>query len=151
MSKTFVYLGVVMMLLSTSCATIVRGPEEQITIATEPSGASVEVFDSLNQRVAKITTPSNVNLKKARSAFSGESYKVKITKEGYKDAEFAVRGKTNVGAFVVGNCLLYWCVTGMFVDGLTGAMFNQIPANPDGINMTVSADDNFVKVDLEKE
>jgi|GEM_PF-2004310 len=150
MNKIFIYLGAIIVLASTSCATVVRGPEEQITISTEPSGASVEIFDSFNQRVAKVTTPSGVRLKKSRSPFSGEYYKVKIAKEGYKDSEFTLGSRTNVGAFVIGNFFL-WLAPGMIVDGLSGAMFNIIPANPNGIAMTVSADDSAIKVDLAKE
>jgi len=147
--KTFICLGVTALLISSSCATVIRGTEEKIVISTEPSGASVEVFDSSNQRVTKLTTPSTVKLKKANSPLNPETYRVKIAKEGFKDAEFTVGNKVNVGAFVIGNFIFY-LIPGMVIDGLTGAMYNMIPSNTNGENMTISNSDSFVKVDLVK-
>jgi len=148
--KTFFCLGIVMIMVSHSCATIVRGTEKKIFISTEPIGASVEIFDSSNQRILKAITPTTVKLKKASAPLDPEMYRVKIAREGYKDAEFTIGNKVNVGAFIIGNFFLSF-MSGIIIDGITGAMYNLIPSNTNGENMIIKKGDSYVKIEMVRE
>lgn len=99
------------LLLVVGCASIMTGTSQQVSFASDPSGAKVDIQPSGFQG----TTPFTVDLKK------GRGYIATARKEGYEKAVQSI-GTTFNGWFI-GNILLGGII-GMIVDLADGAYMN---------------------------
>lgn len=108
MKRTTVYLVVMMVLIGSGCATMVRGTSEQLSVTSEPSGAKVELSDG-QQGI----TPCQFECKRNRTLM------VKLTKEGYYDESITVTPVIDSSGFLLGG----------LVDYGTGAVY-QLQPNP---------------------
>lgn len=101
------------------CATITRGTSEQITVQSEPSGASVRLSNGFTG-----VTPAIFTVPRKGDII------VKASKEGYEDGVLTLKahvsGKGTAG--VLGNALIGG-VIGIGVDVATGASLSHVP-NP---------------------
>ena len=128
MKKFFMIGLVVLVVLSfVTCATIITGSDQKISITSQPSGANVKIFDANNLPVWDSTTPSVVTLKKGHGFFEAASYRVEITKEGYEKQQVFISGEINVGWYLVGNIFIGGLIGWLIVDPLTGAMWTLSP------------------------
>jgi hypothetical protein len=100
-------------LFNISCATISRGSYQEISISSEPSGASVTIYNQLYG-----VTPTAVQLPRSKP------HSVFLHLEGYEPVIIQIKSKPD-GA-VAGNC--FCCclgvvpgVVGFAVDALTGS------------------------------
>ena len=109
-----------------SCATIIKGPTEDISISSNPSNAQVRVYDRRNVEVWNSTTPTVVELDRGRGYFKGETYTVEISEEGYQTSTIVIRSGIN-GWYLAGNIVLGGLIGWLIVDPLTGAMYNLKP------------------------
>ncbi len=125
----FVVCGIVALsvLALSTCATIITGSDQEITISSEPAGARVQIFDANNLPVWNSNTPSVAVLKKGSSYFESASYRVVIEKQGYQKQEFYISGKVNAGWYIVGNFFIGGLIGWLIVDPLTGAMWTLSP------------------------
>jgi len=136
----------------TSCASVVRGSKENFTFLSNPEGAKLEIFDQNNMLVANVTTPAQIALKKGAGFFKGQTYSVKVTKEGYKPSSFRIDNNVNIGAYVIGNIFLGGVLGILVIDPITGAMWNLEANNFLSSNGSVqNGADNTTLVTLEKE
>jgi len=154
-SITFICI-VASLLLTSSCATVIKGGRETISFSSIPHGAVLEISDKSNMPVARIVTPSVVTLKKGSGFFSGQTYVVNATKEGYMPTGCRIETNLNVGAYVFGNIGLSFVGAGLLgfvlVDPLSGAMWNLTPSNlPITDSGIVQYQKNHVTFILEKE
>lgn len=98
----------VLVSISSGCATMIRGTEEPLSLTSEPSGALAQVSDG-----QKCTTPCQIILKRNQSVM------VKFSKEGY-ESESLSAFPTLAGAGVI---------LGGLIDYGTGAVYSLTP-NP---------------------
>ena len=102
------------LLLSTGCATIVKGTTEKVPVASDPATADILVDGNLVGQ-----TPSVVVLKRKND------HLLTIQKVGYQPKSVAV--VKDVGGAVWGNILAGGLV-GWGVDAASGAQYNLVPA-----------------------
>lgn len=105
LSKTVILLTVVFL---ASCATMIRGTEEPLSITSEPSGALAEISNG-----QKCTTPCQVSLKRNQSVM------IKFSKEGYEAESLSVFPSLAGAGVVLGGVIDYG----------TGAVYSLTP-NP---------------------
>lgn len=125
--KTRFVIAVTAIALS-GCASIFSGTTQEVGIRTTP-GANFTVTNSYGSQVASGESPAAVNLTRGASYFSPHSYKVKMSKPGYKSKTVDVVPGMNPWYF--GNILLGGFVGMVIVDPLTGAMFKLYPRDID--------------------
>ena len=101
------------LILTSGCATIVKGTTQGITVSSEPSGADIHVDGTLVGQ-----TPVSVEMERKRD------HLVRIERDGYEPRTVPVI-KT-VGGAVWGNVLAGGLI-GWGVDASTGAQYNLTP------------------------
>lgn len=115
-------LGVLALVSSTGCATIMQGSKQQVSVTSTPSGASVTV-----DGVENGTTPVVLSLKRK------DNHVVRIAAPGYQPYEVAL--SRSVSGWVAGN-IVFGGIIGLVVDASTGGMYKlspeQIEANLGG-------------------
>jgi hypothetical protein len=117
----------VLILFLSSCATIIHGGDQDITINTYPSGANVKIINlNDNSEVGTYISPCIVNLERGYDFFEKGRYSIEIEKPGYAKKMILVRGSID-GWYIVGN-FFSWEFLGWFlVDPATGAMWKLKP------------------------
>ncbi|MBI3617932.1 MAG: hypothetical protein HY210_06940 [Candidatus Omnitrophica bacterium] len=114
----------------TSCASIVKGGGQNISINSKPSDANVEVFDMNGATVGTGATPYKIYLKTGRGYFSSQDYKVVINKSGYSSKTIYLSSRVS-GWYAFGNLLFGGLIGYLIVDPLTGSMWTLEPMNID--------------------
>ena len=107
MKKIFLSLAVVAGLCS--CGSIMNGTKQDVVIASNVSGATVEINGS-NRGV----TPLTVSLSRA------DDYTIVLRADGYQDRE--IRYKSGVSAWLIGN-IAFGGLIGIGVDCITGGAY----------------------------
>lgn len=118
--KTLGVIGIGMvMLLSSGCATITRGTEQDLAVESDPVGATVTLSNGMKGK-----TPISFKVKRK------DNLTVTVQKDGYKTATVQVTSKTSDDgkAGMVGN-LLFGGIIGVGVDASNGATKDLTP-NP---------------------
>lgn len=108
------------------CAFVMTGKTEKVTLASTPSEATYKITNYAGTVVEEGVTPSQINLKKGRAYFKGETYTLEIEKEGYKTERVLIDSEPN-GWYLFGNFILGGVLGYVVVDPLTGAMFKLEP------------------------
>ena len=109
----FNVLIVICCLLLTSCASIINGTHQKVTVVTDPPGATVS--DGKNCW----TTPAVIKLVRKNEQV------LFICKKGYKMQ--SLRLKRIGSPAVLGNILMPGGFIGLGIDSLTGAQFKFVP------------------------
>lgn len=103
-----------MSLSLTGCATIVKGRNQEVTVKTEPEGATIKVDGRVIGR-----TPMTIMLgKKSKQIMT-------LEKEGYRTEEFPLT--TTMSGWFWGN-ILFGGLIGSTTDGITGAAIEYSPS-----------------------
>lgn len=110
-----------------SCATIVSGTNQNISISSDPASATVRVLDSRGQQVFSSKTPATAVLKKGDGYFRGANYRVIIEKPGYKTQEVLLESSMNIGWYLVGNFFIGGFLGWLLIDPISGAMWTLAP------------------------
>ncbi|WP_303918031.1 PEGA domain-containing protein [Draconibacterium sediminis] len=113
MKKSILALSIVAALLFSSCATIISGSRQNVTIASTPSAADVYI-----NGVDMGKTPVTKNLKR------NQEYTVLIELEGYLPYETLLTKEFN--AWYLGNILIGGLI-GLIIDPITGAIYKLSP------------------------
>jgi predicted small secreted protein len=95
------------------CGTIIHGGGQDVSIASEPSGATVEV-DGTEVGDTPLT----------KSLDRGSQHTVEISMEGYESEQVVV--EKNVSGWVAGN-IVFGGLIGLVVDASTGGMYKLSP------------------------
>jgi hypothetical protein len=111
--------------LASGCASIVDGGPKKIAIKSDPSEASITIYDKKDAEVWSGQTPATAKLKRSSSA----KYRVVIAKTGYKPAEFEL--KSTLNGWYIGNIFIGGLIGMLIVDPLTGAMWTLTPNQVD--------------------
>jgi hypothetical protein len=122
-------LSLLVFILS-SCASIVDGgSDKSIQINSNPPGAKVTITDKKGRTVQVVNTPSRVSLKRHRSFFVGERYKLLFEAPGYHPSQADV--KSTMNGWYVGNVIFGGLLGILIVDPATGALFTLTPREID--------------------
>lgn len=114
MKKTIITGSLALLLLTSSCATIISGSKQNIKFTSNPSTATIFIDEV---EVGK--TPFEIKL--ARKS----EHSVMIKLEGYQTYETKLTKKFN--AWYIGNIVLGGLI-GIIIDPITGAMYNLTPS-----------------------
>lgn len=95
------------------CGTITQGPTQTITFLSDPSGADCELWQNGRWRVATLTTPASITVRKTK-------YDMEMTcrKEGYQEGTTTLVSGYGLGTF--GNFIIGGA-TGWAIDSATGS------------------------------
>jgi len=128
--KKFINLSsivLVLILLLSSCATIIHGGDQDITINTSPSGAKVKIINlNDNTEVGSYVSPCIVNLDRGYDFFEKGLYSVEIEKAGYSKKIIRIKGGVD-GWYAAGNFFLGGLLGWLLIDPATGAMWKLKP------------------------
>ena len=107
----------------TSCATVVSGSKQSISITSNVEGASISLINmSSNKETPLGKTPFIGNAPRYKSA------KLVIKKEGFKTAEILLGSETN-WVFLAGAMSPYSGLSSTSTDFSTGAIYKYAPAS----------------------
>lgn len=119
MSHSAVGLIVLIPLLA-GCATIAGGgPNQAVTLNSDPSSANFTIQSSSGISMAQGSTPSTVSLPRKNE------YQITVTMPGYQPQTTVLT--KGVNGWIWGNLLFGWIV-GFAVDFLTGSAYKLEPA-----------------------
>lgn len=113
MKKMMMLPVVALALTATSCATIVCGSKQSVSVTSSPANADIIVDGKFEAR-----TPANLSLERKKS------HTLVLHLDGYKDYELKLERKFN--AWYIGN-LAFGGLIGIIVDPITGAMYKLTP------------------------
>jgi len=99
------------LLISTGCATILRGTRQNIEFTTKPTGATVQIDDKT------LISPCVLNLKRS------QNYPVIVSRAGYCTMMFDLTPQWD-GVSLVGNLILPGGSAGLIMDTADGADHN---------------------------
>ncbi|HET6922661.1 MAG TPA: hypothetical protein VFI16_05895 [Anaeromyxobacteraceae bacterium] len=118
------------------CASIIKGTTHDVSINSNPTGASVKIYKAEGGAlVAEGTTPYVAPLKRGDGFFAKGRYRVVIEKPGLPTREIAIDASVN-GWYIAGNLLLGGLIGWLIIDPATGAMWSL---DPDQINVDLGA------------
>ncbi len=124
---------VVLGLLATGCASILKGSEQKVSFKSEPSDARVVITDIRQAKEVQVgLTPFTATLKRGAGYFKKAKYNVTIEKPGYQTEAIVLEG-TPAGWYLGGN-LLFGGMGWLIVDPATGAMWTL---EPDDVSVTL--------------
>ncbi len=121
--------SVIIVLLLSGCASIISGSTQQLNITTEPEAAHLEIYDENNMQIWSASSPSTVTLDRGAGFFKGASYRVEISKDGYRKKTVYINASLNGGWYIAGNFLLGGLLGWLIIDPATGAMWTLSPEN----------------------
>ena len=107
-------------LVIVSCASIIHGTGQDISVNSVPSGAKVMV-----KGVHMATTPAVIELKRKESNII-----LRFEKEGYEPVEIALN--RSVDGWIAGNIILGGLI-GLAIDFINGAAYKLSPSEVDAV------------------
>lgn len=116
-------LAVILAFGLVSCATIMRGTSQSISVNSNPSGARIVVMG-----MEKGTTPAVIKVKRSET-----NVIVRLQKDGYEPVDIALT--RSLSGWVWGN-VVFGGVIGLVVDFATGGLYN---INPEVIQADLKA------------
>lgn len=120
-------------LLASGCATILGRSNYNVSINSNPIGASLSITDKKGKEIYKGTTPATVNLKSSAGYFVKAEYQLKFNLMGHEEKIIPLTSKLNGWYF--GNILLGGLIGMLIIDPASGAMY-RLPDTT--INETLS-------------
>ncbi len=121
MRKTCALLLSGIIVLGSSCASIVSKSKYPITINSRPSDAKITITDKKGVTVFSGLTPAMLKLDAGAGFFSKARYQVTFEKDGYVSRTVPVNFKLDGWYF--GNILFGGLIGLLIVDPATGAMY----------------------------
>ena len=121
MRKTCALLLSGIIILGSSCASIVSKSKYPITINSRPSDAKITITDKKGVTVFSGLTPAMLKLDAGAGFFSKARYQVTFEKDGYVSRTVPVNFKLDGWYF--GNILFGGLIGMLIVDPATGAMY----------------------------
>ncbi|MFQ5503430.1 MAG: hypothetical protein ACE5F1_01380 [Planctomycetota bacterium] len=113
-----------MLLLAGACATVLRGPEQEVTITTMPENARIRILENRSGKELQAIEASG-----GRTVFSlprGADYRVEVTAAGFEPWTYLIRRETSVPFWIADSLTLG---LGNLVDAGSGALFELSPAH----------------------
>lgn len=111
----------------TGCASIVHNGPRAVSVASEPPGAKVSIYNRSDVLISTHTTPFVAHLEPKYGYFKGQTYRLVFEKDGFAPSEAML--KSEVSGWYFGNIVFGGLIGMLAVDPATGAMFNIVPKN----------------------
>ena len=119
---------VLVAMVATGCASIVKGSEQKVSFKSEPSEAKVVITDVRAGKEIQVgSTPFTASLKRGAGYFKKAKYQVTFEKPGYKTEAITLEGTP--GGWYLGGNLLVGGMGYLVVDPATGAMWTLEPSD----------------------
>jgi hypothetical protein len=118
-TKTLALAGLIM--ISTSCATIVSKSKYPVSIDSTPRGADITITNRRGDQVYSGKTPTLVKLKSGAGFFTNAKYAIKISKDGFTTKTVELRATLN--GWYLGNLVFGGLLGLLIVDPASGAMY----------------------------
>lgn len=122
-------LGIVVLAISSGCATIVKGTDQTITVATDPAGATCTLERDGTTIGVVNPTPGSVNIDKSKDRIT-----INCEKDGFEQSTGSLSAKFQGMTF--GN-ILFGGLIGVAIDAGSGAM-SEYPDSLDVILIPTS-------------
>ncbi len=118
-------LTILSMIALVSCATIVKGGKQDVTITTVPkvNNVKISVKNSNGIVVGEGQDVLNLKLKTGDGFFSGAEYDVTYEAPGYEKKTVKLETSLRWGWYFLGNAIFGGLIGYLIVDPLTGAMY----------------------------
>jgi hypothetical protein len=124
---------VLVAVMATGCASIVKGSEQKVSFKSEPSEAKVVITDVREGKEIQVgSTPFTASLKRGAGYFKKAKYLVTFEKPGYQRETIRLEGTP--GGWYLGGNLLVGGMGYLIVDPATGAMWTL---EPDDVSVTL--------------
>lgn len=133
---------VLMVLFTTSCATLMSETCYPVSIRCNPENSSVMIKNKSGKVVAEGETPLKVTLPVSSGFFSKENYTVILSKEGYK--QYITTIPCSIDPFYFGNIWVGGIIGMLIIDPGTGAMYKidkseiEVTLIPERVDNTIS-------------
>jgi hypothetical protein len=121
MNKAITFLGLIFLLLTTSCATIFSTNRYAVSIQSSPEETDITIVDRDGQEVYFGKTPTIVELDASAGYFRRANYVVKFEKEGYHSAVATIT--TGIDGWYFANIVISGIIGFLIIDPATGAMY----------------------------
>jgi hypothetical protein len=120
---------VVVALVASGCASILKGSDQKVSFRSEPSDAKVVITDVRQGKEIQVgSTPFATTLKRGAGYFKKAVYNVTFEKPGYQKESIMLEG-TPGGWYMGGNLLFGGGLGWLIVDPATGAMWTLEPSD----------------------
>jgi hypothetical protein len=103
------------------CASIVSKSIWPLSVNTKPAGARIEITDIKGSVVYRGATPATVELKSSAGFFAKQSYRIKLSLNGYDEKIIPV--ECTINGWYFGNIIFGGLIGLLIVDPATGAMY----------------------------
>lgn len=134
-------LALVAAVTAMSCATVVNGSRQSVSLNSEPPRAEVTVFNRDGKEVYRGNTPTTITVPRGSSYFRREVYTLAFV---VPDRDpMVVKVPASVDGWYFGNIVLGGAIGLLIIDPLTGAMFelpDEVAANLADRRITRPAD-----------
>lgn len=115
------FMGLMLVIVLSSCASIVSKSNWPFSIDSSPDHADVSITNKKGVEVFHGKTPAGMSLKSGSGYFGKESYVITLSMEGYETKKVNLECKLNGWYF--GNLLIGGLIGMLIVDPATGAMY----------------------------
>jgi hypothetical protein len=117
---------VLVALVASGCASILKGREQTVSFKSEPPAATVVISDAWQGREVQVgSTPFTTSLKRGAGYFKKAKYNVTFEKPGYRTEAIVLEGTP--GGWYMGGNVLFGGVGWLIVDPASGAMWTLEP------------------------
>jgi len=114
-------VAVAMVVVFSSCASIVSKSSYPVNINSHPSNAKISISDKKGLEIYSGTTPATVLLKASAGYFSRARYQVKFSSPGYEERTVFI--ESSIDGWYFGNILLGGFLGMLIIDPASGAMY----------------------------
>lgn len=138
-------LFVSLLVIISSCASIVSHTSYPVTVDSSPRDASVTITDRHGIQIFSGNTPALVRLKSGAGFFKSAQYAITISKPGFAPKTVSLRATLNGWYF--GNIVFGGVIGFLIVDPATGAMYRL---NTLDINETLANETSTTSASTER-
>lgn len=117
--------------LTSGCATILSESRYSVSIQSAPSDSKFTIENRSGATIHTGRTPQTIMLNSGAGFFSGEKYKVTLTKEGFEPKTITI--DSGLDGWYFGNILFGGLIGILIVDPASGAMFTL----PESVSTTL--------------
>ena len=134
---------IIVVLLTSGCASIVTRSRYPVSIESTPSNATISITNKKGKEVFHGNTPAVVKLKAGAGFFTNAEYQVKFSSQGYSDKMVTITA--TIDGWYFGNLMLGGILGMLIIDPATGAMWR---INTRFINETLNPSVSFVEPEI---
>ncbi|MEM6844839.1 MAG: hypothetical protein AAF944_16585 [Bacteroidota bacterium] len=110
-----------LLIVASSCASIVSKSRYPVAISSVPQEADITIIDRKGRTVYEGVTPANVMLKSGCGFFSKATYSIQFAKPGYETRSLPLYA--SLDGWYFGNLVFGGLIGLLIVDPATGAMY----------------------------